>query len=195
MNPSGVREQRRRVEVVEYCNVDLAGPAAHGIDHECRRGSVAFRQVAIEKLKPVMFGCRSGSGRMLKKSAHGKLGEHFLLHSAEDLGEVDLTGIGSARHDGLRIADQIAGGSRPKREVIDRRQDRLSHCNPQEGSQSGEVMVGRDELRLLLLWMVGRFRLENGDSQPISATDASQRRGCSSKSVGSPHFPSLRARK
>jgi hypothetical protein len=37
--------------------------------------------------------------------------------------------------------------------------------------------------------MVGRFRLENGDSQPISATGASQRRGRSSKSVGSPHFP------
>ena len=35
----------------------------------------------------------------------GKLGEHFLLHSAEDFGEVDLGGVGSAGHGGSRVAE------------------------------------------------------------------------------------------
>jgi len=33
-----------------------------------------------------------------------------------------------------------------------------TETNPQQGSQTGGVMVGRDGLRLLLLGMVGRFR-------------------------------------
>jgi len=75
-----------------------------------------------------VLGRCSGGGCVLKESADGELGKHFLLHSAEDVGEVDLAGVGSARHDGSRVAEQIVGGARPKREVIDRRQDRLSHC-------------------------------------------------------------------
>ena len=52
----GVREQGRRIEVVEDGDVDLAGAAAGGIDDEGGGGSVTLGEIAIEKLEPVMFG-------------------------------------------------------------------------------------------------------------------------------------------
>jgi hypothetical protein len=53
----GVREQRRRVEVVEDGDIDLAGAAAGGIDYESGSGTVTLGEIAIEKLEPVMLGC------------------------------------------------------------------------------------------------------------------------------------------
>jgi hypothetical protein len=77
---------------------------AGGVYHEGGGGSVPLGQVAIEKLEPVMLGCRSGCGSVLEETTDGELGEHFFLYSAEDLGEVDLAGVGSAGHDGSRVA-------------------------------------------------------------------------------------------
>ena len=143
VDSGGVREQGRSIEVVEDGDVDLAGAAAGGVDDEGGRGSVPLGEVAIEKLEPVMFGGGSGGGSVFEEATDGELGEHFVLDSAEDFGEVDLAGIGSAGHDGSRVAEQIAVEVHRKREVIDRRQDRLSHSNPQHRSQSDGVMVGR----------------------------------------------------
>jgi len=106
----GMREQGRCVEVVEYRYIYLAGAAAGGVDYECGRGAVSLGQVAIEKLEPVMFGGCSGSRSVLKESADGKLCEHFLLHTAKDFGEVDLAGVGSAGHDGSRVAEETSCG-------------------------------------------------------------------------------------
>ena len=117
----GMRKERRRIEVVEDGDVDLAGAVAGGVDYKGGGGSVTLGEIAIEKLEPVMLGGCSGGGCVLKESADGELGEHFLLDAAEDVGEVDLAGVGSAGHDGLRVAEQIAGGARRKREVVDRR--------------------------------------------------------------------------
>ena len=52
-----------------------------------------------------MLGRRSGGGSVLKESTDRELREHFLLHPAEDFSEVDLTRIGSAGHDGSRVAE------------------------------------------------------------------------------------------
>jgi len=45
-----------------------------------------------------MFGGGSGGGGVLEEAADGELGEHLLLHSVENFGEVDLAGVGSAGH-------------------------------------------------------------------------------------------------
>ena len=99
----GVREQRRRIEVVEDGDVDLAGAAAGGVDYEGGGGSVALGEIAIEKLEPVMLGGGSGGGSVFEEAADGELREHFLLDAAEDFGEVDLAGVGSAGHSPTRM--------------------------------------------------------------------------------------------
>jgi|SRR5579872_2194620 len=92
----GVREQRRCVEVVEDGDVDLTGTATGGVDYECGGGSVTLGEVAIEKLKPVLLGGVTHCRRMFEESTDGELREHFLLDTAEDLGEVDMAGVGWA---------------------------------------------------------------------------------------------------
>ncbi len=52
----GMREQGRRIEVVEDGDVDLAGAAAGGVDHEGGGGAVAPGEIAIEELEPVLLG-------------------------------------------------------------------------------------------------------------------------------------------
>ena len=66
-----------------------------------------------------MFGGCSGSRSVLKESADGKLCEHFLLHTAKDFGEVDLAGVGSAGHDGSRIAEETSCWAHSKWEMVD----------------------------------------------------------------------------
>jgi hypothetical protein len=48
MESRGMREQRRRIEVVEDGNVDLAGAMAGGVDYEGGGGSVTLGEIAIE---------------------------------------------------------------------------------------------------------------------------------------------------
>ncbi len=69
MESGFVREQRRRVEVVEDRNINLPGAAAVGIDDEGGSGSVAAGKVTLEEIDPVMLrGCAGGRG-MLEETA------------------------------------------------------------------------------------------------------------------------------
>ncbi len=94
----GVREQQRRVEIIEDGDIDLAGAAAERVDDEGGRGSVTLGEIAIEQCEPMIFGGGSGGGGMLEEAADSELGEHLLLDAVEHFGEVDLAGVGSARH-------------------------------------------------------------------------------------------------
>ena len=49
-----------------------------------------------------MFGSVTHCRRMFEESTDGELREHFLLDAAEDFGEVDMAGVGSAGH-GTRV--------------------------------------------------------------------------------------------
>ncbi len=49
-----------------------------------------------------MLGGVTRCRRVFEESIDGELREHFLLHAAEDFGEVDMAGIGSAGH-GVRL--------------------------------------------------------------------------------------------
>lgn len=89
-----MREEERRVEIVEDGDVDLAGARAVGIDDEGGGGTVTLGEIAVEEIEPVVFGCGSGGGGVLEEAADGELGEHFVLDAAEHLGEVDLAGVG-----------------------------------------------------------------------------------------------------
>ena len=96
-----MRKERRRVEVVEDGDVDLAGTAAVGIDDESGSGSVAAGEVAFEEIDPVMLGGGAGGGGMLEEAADGEIGEHLRLHAAEDFDEIDSAGVRFARHKGI----------------------------------------------------------------------------------------------
>ena len=66
-----------------------------------------------------MLGGGSGGGCVFEEAADGELGEHFLLNAAEDFGEVDLAGVGSAGHDGSRIAEETSCWAHSKWEMVD----------------------------------------------------------------------------
>jgi len=93
-----VREQERGIEVIEDCDVDLAGAAAGGIDYEGWGGSVAAGEIAVEELEPVVLGGGSGGGGVLEQAADGELGQHLALDAAEDFAEVELSGVVGSRH-------------------------------------------------------------------------------------------------
>ena len=78
----------------------MGGAGCGRIDYEGRRGAVALGEIAIEKLEPMMLGCGSGGGSVFEEPADGELRKHFLLDAAEDFREVDVAGVGPARHDG-----------------------------------------------------------------------------------------------
>ena len=92
----GVREQGRRIEVVEDGNVDLARAAAVAIDDERGGGAVAVGEIAFEEAGPVKLGGGAGGGGVLEEAADGEIGEHLGLDAAEDFGEVEVGGVGCA---------------------------------------------------------------------------------------------------
>jgi hypothetical protein len=94
----GVREEKRRIKIVENGDIDLTGAAALRVDDKSGRGAVALGEIAVKQFEPVMFGGGSGGGGVLEKAADGELGEHLLLDAVKHLGEVDLAGIGWAGH-------------------------------------------------------------------------------------------------
>ena len=93
-----MRKQGRGIQIVEDGDIDLTRTVTRVVDYKCGCRSIALGQVAIEKLEPVMFSRRSGSGSVFEEATDGELSEHFFLYSAEDFGEVDLAGVGSAWH-------------------------------------------------------------------------------------------------
>lgn len=52
----------------------------------------------MEEIDPVLFGRGAGGGGVLEESSDGHLGEHFLLDSQENFGEIEAAGIGRTRH-------------------------------------------------------------------------------------------------
>lgn len=94
----GVREQERGIEVVEDGEVDLARAAAGGIDDERGGDAVTAGQIALKQIQPLLFGGGSGGRGVLEEAAYVEVREHFLLDAAEDVGQVDFSGIGKAGH-------------------------------------------------------------------------------------------------
>ena len=106
-----MREQERGVKIVEDGEVDLAGAASGGIDDEGGGDAVAGGKIPLKQtillnkphnglapVRPLLFRSRAAGRGVLKEAAEAELGEHFVLHAAENLSEVELAGIGMAGH-------------------------------------------------------------------------------------------------
>ncbi len=94
----GVGKEQGRVEVVEDGEVDLLGALASGVDDEGGGGGEALGEIAGEEVAPKLFGGVARSGGVFEGAADGEVGKEALLNSAEDLGEVELSGVRVAAH-------------------------------------------------------------------------------------------------